>query len=802
MSLLKNNSEDIFSKYETKETIGRGTFGKVKLGININSKEKVAIKILEKRKIKNKDDSERVEREIEILKNTNNINIIKTNEIIETKENYYLIMEYCEKGELFNYIVRKQRLNDKESSYFYYQLIKGLEYIHSKKIVHRDLKPENLLLDKNNILKIIDFGLSNYFNNENNLLKTPCGSPCYASPEMVSGKKYNGFYIDIWSSGIILYAMICGFLPFEDKNNNVLFKKIANCKIDYPKFISKNAKSLLKKIIVNDPVKRIKIKDIQKEPFYLQGKEIFKEKHPDLFNEDDISEFDNNNNKDIQFIDNNIINDNIEVYKEKDLNKIDNVNNYVDNIKDVNLNDENNKNIINNVTEKEINNLQIYKTMKDENDISEKKDNNNKIEKKEGNKINNKDLNIEINNRNNEYLLKNKYKSNITQSTKDSIDTLNNKNNNIKINLYKEKIKPLSNLNTNNYLNNYQLKIQELKDSINNIDEENNNFLLRSYDNNLSKFKKNQRANTINSTSLKLYNDKKNNNNNNNKLNYKTENLKISLEDDFINKDHDTYKAFTTNYNYATIITNANSYKSSRIKTNNYFNNNNKIDFNYMKSYRPNLDYTTILNKFSSNNNNQPVSFLNKNTTTEHNIYKTDNDITKYLRNSAKNYNLNNNRNEYRFNNFSLSNNSIDNYNKNTNSLSLYNKRKNDINQISNKNSNNFLTNSTRFSSSLNGKNYNININLNVKNNNFDFLNKKNNTGNNNLYLKNNYRNSNYLNTDNNDKFSSQFNNKYNELLKNITNFKTKNMNLFLNNPQTSNHKFNQGNLIINSKYF
>ena len=114
MSLLKNTSDDIFSKYETKETIGRGTFGKVKLGINKKTKEKVAIKILEKRKIKSKDDSERVEREIEILKNTNNINIIKINEIIETKENYYLIMEYCEKGELFNYIVKKQRLNDKE----------------------------------------------------------------------------------------------------------------------------------------------------------------------------------------------------------------------------------------------------------------------------------------------------------------------------------------------------------------------------------------------------------------------------------------------------------------------------------------------------------------------------------------------------------------------------------------------------------------------------------------------------------------------------------------------------------------
>jgi len=813
MSLLKNTSDDIFSKYETKETIGRGTFGKVKLGINKKTKEKVAIKILEKRKIKSKDDSERVEREIEILKNTNNINIIKINEIIETKENYYLIMEYCEKGELFNYIVKKQRLNDKESSFFYYQLIKGLEYLHSKNIVHRDLKPENLLLDKNNILKIIDFGLSNYFNNEINLLKTPCGSPCYASPEMVSGKKYNGFFIDIWSSGIILYAMICGFLPFEDKNNNILFKKIANCKIDYPKFISKNAKSLLKKIIVNDPQKRITIKDIQKEDFYLQGKEIFKEKFPDFFVEDD---FENNFNNDINFNDNKFSNGNVnDNNKEKYLNKIEDIVNYVDN-NDSNFNDEKNKNIINKVNEKDINKLNVNQlSINHENDISEKKDmNNNKNKKNEENKINNKNLNIEINNINTDNLLKNKYKSNITQSTKDSNDTLSSKYNNTKINSNKDKLKTISNLNSNNYLNNYQIKIKELKDSINNIEEQNKNFLLRSYDNSLSKFKKSQRANTVNPTSLKLYNDKKTINNNK-LLNYKTENLKISIEDDFINKDHDSFKAFTTNYNnYATIITNTNSYQTSRLKTNNYFNNNSKFDTNnIMNSYRPTSNYNNLLNKISSNNNNQPISFLNKNTTTEHNIYKTDNDITKYLRNSPKNNNLNGIKNEYRFNNFSLSNNSIDNYSKNMNSFSLYNKRNNDINQISNKN-NNFLTNSTRFSSSLNGKNYNININqylnnnnndikktFNIKNNNFDLLNKKNNIGNNNLNLNSNYTNFKYLNTETNNKYDSNFMSKYNELLKSIGTFKSKNSNIFLNNHQISNHRPYHGNYFINNKY-
>ena len=148
-------------------------------------------------------------------------------------------MEYCEGGELFNYIVKNQRLSEEEAAFFYYQLINGLEYIHSLGIVHRDLKPENLLLTNDHLLKIIDFGLSNYFTNDadQKLLITPCGSPCYASPEMVAGKKYNGFKIDIWATGIVLYAMLCGYLPFEDKNNDDLFKKILECKVKYPRYI-------------------------------------------------------------------------------------------------------------------------------------------------------------------------------------------------------------------------------------------------------------------------------------------------------------------------------------------------------------------------------------------------------------------------------------------------------------------------------------------------------------------------------------------------------------------------------------
>ena len=152
--------------------------------------------------------------------------------------------------------------------HFFYQLINGLEYIHSLVIVHRDLKPENLLLTKDHLLKIIDFGLSNYFTkDQKDLLITPCGSPCYASPEMVAGKKYNGFKIDVWSSGIILYAMLCGYLPFEDKDNDILFEKILECNLVFPKFISKMGKNLIQKILVTDPDKRITIPEIKKHPF-------------------------------------------------------------------------------------------------------------------------------------------------------------------------------------------------------------------------------------------------------------------------------------------------------------------------------------------------------------------------------------------------------------------------------------------------------------------------------------------------------------------------------------------------------
>ena len=361
----KKMQNDFLSDYQIKETIGKGTFSEVKLGINKITKEKVAIKILKKKKIVNNAEKIRLEREINILKKINHINLIKTHKINEDSDNYYIVMEYCENGELFNYIVDRQKLDEEESSYFFYQLINGLNYIHHKNIVHRDLKPENLLLGKGNILKIVDFGLSNYYE-EDNLLSTPCGSPCYASPEMVCGNKYNGLLIDIWSCGIIIFAMTCGFLPFEDANNEILFKKIMKCKIDYPDFLTKNILDIMKRILIVDPNKRITIPEIKKHPFYLKGKSIFESKHKNLVCQVEkvIDDDEENEDKNKKNINNNIIEKiDINIKKSKSTNFLNNEN--------IDINDSDNNNILNNIQDKK-----KYKLLFDSNIIRKENDNN------------------------------------------------------------------------------------------------------------------------------------------------------------------------------------------------------------------------------------------------------------------------------------------------------------------------------------------------------------------------------------------------------------------------------------------
>lgn len=204
-------------------------------------------------------------------------NVIQLYEIIETEKELFMIMEYPNGGELFNYIVRHTRLQEKQACKFYQELIAGIEYLHQSGVCHRDLKPENLLLDYDQTLKIVDFGLSNMYE-KNQLLKTACGSPCYAAPEMIAGKKYHGIRTDIWSSGVVLYAMVCGYLPFEDPKTSNLYKKIMNAQYTLPKFLSSDCKDMLTRILNTNSEERYKISDIRGHPWTKRNKEILFEK--------------------------------------------------------------------------------------------------------------------------------------------------------------------------------------------------------------------------------------------------------------------------------------------------------------------------------------------------------------------------------------------------------------------------------------------------------------------------------------------------------------------------------------------
>ena len=178
-----------------------------------------------------------------------------------------MIMEFVSGGELFEYIVSKGRLHESEARKFFQQIISGVDYCHRHMIVHRDLKPENLLLDHNMHVKIADFGLSNMMM-DGEFLRTSCGSPNYAAPEVISGKLYAGPEVDIWSCGVILYALLCGTLPFDDEHVPTLFRKIKSGIFPIPEYLNKPVVSLLCQMLQVDPLKRATVEEIKKHEWF------------------------------------------------------------------------------------------------------------------------------------------------------------------------------------------------------------------------------------------------------------------------------------------------------------------------------------------------------------------------------------------------------------------------------------------------------------------------------------------------------------------------------------------------------
>ena len=592
---MSNSYADI-NNYEFQKTLGEGNFAQVKLSIFKPTGEQFAIKIINKTKLKQKMKNT-LFRETEIISKLKHPNIITVYQMIEDSDNFYIIMENCPKGELFDYIVKYQNLSENEASIFFYQLINGVEYIHSQNIVHRDLKPENLLLTENKILKIIDFGLSHPFDGTE-FLKTKCGSPSYAAPEIITGTEYDGFKTDIWCCGVILYAMVCGFLPFEGDNDTELFKSIIECNPEIPDELSKETKKIIRKIFTQNPNDRITIPEIKKTEFYLKGKQLFNIKYSKYskLNED---------KKNINFIKQFCTN-----LFEVESNEIDNKENKIENTID-------NNNIIT-IDEENNNYEEITLASGDEEDdkdndiINNKKGNDinifdiNKINKiKQAQTINVNKINIfnkECNDVSNENIEFNEKEKNIHLQTYGNVERTQMPKLKLKLNFNNLK----NNYNNNHIFNSFRKKL--IKDDL-------NQEIKQKYEN-YQKIMKTE-VNEYKIPFIKIPQNKEKNENNQRPINLNQNNNYNSLNNEHIikhkiNNDKNDLNQLTIQNNKDNLITN---YKSPNKNLILKLGNSNKIK-NILNSYHKSKKLIlgkspNYLQKFLTNftNKNQSTSF-------------------------------------------------------------------------------------------------------------------------------------------------------------------------------------------------
>ncbi|XP_058458351.1 uncharacterized protein LOC131434981 isoform X3 [Malaya genurostris] len=246
--------------YELDKTIGKGNFAVVKLASNVITNSKVAIKIIDKTCL-DEENLAKTFREISILKVLHHPHITRLYEVMESRNKIYLVTEHAARGEIFDHLVAHGRMKEEEASRVFSQIISAVDYCHCKGIVHRDLKAENVLLDNEMNVKLADFGFSNTFT-EGAPLRTWCGSPPYAAPEVFQGVEYDGPKSDIWSLGVVLYVLVCGALPFDGATLHDLRSVVVTGKFRIPFFMSQECEHLIRHMLVVEPEKRYTLRQI------------------------------------------------------------------------------------------------------------------------------------------------------------------------------------------------------------------------------------------------------------------------------------------------------------------------------------------------------------------------------------------------------------------------------------------------------------------------------------------------------------------------------------------------------------
>lgn len=262
----------LFNKYEIGKTLGQGNFAKVYHGRNVSTNENVAIKVIKKEKLKKERLMKQIKREVSVMSLVRHPHIVELKEVMANKAKVFMVVEYVKGGELFAKVA-KGKMKEEIARKYFQQLISAVDFCHSRGVTHRDLKPENLLLDENEDLKVSDFGLSALPDQRRSdgMLVTPCGTPAYVAPEVLKKIGYDGSKADIWSCGVILYALLCGYLPFQGENVMRIYSKSFKADYALPEWISPGAKNLIKNLLVVDPEKRFSIVDIMKDPWFQLG---------------------------------------------------------------------------------------------------------------------------------------------------------------------------------------------------------------------------------------------------------------------------------------------------------------------------------------------------------------------------------------------------------------------------------------------------------------------------------------------------------------------------------------------------
>jgi len=268
-------ADALTSKYDVGDELGRGAFSVVKVGTNRKTKDRVAIKIIDRNDV-GKDYEKNLRMEMDILRRVDHPNIIALHEMIEAGNKLYFVMELVTGGELFDRIVEKGSYSEEDAKVLVRKIVSAIDYLHKQNIAHRDLKPENLLvksIDDDTEVKIADFGLSKIIDKDK-MMQTACGTPGYVAPEVLNAEGYDK-EVDMWSVGVITYILLCGFPPFYSESVPEVFEQIMKAEYDYPEEywdeISAEAKDFIDHLLVVDVAKRLTAEQSLNHPWLRQS---------------------------------------------------------------------------------------------------------------------------------------------------------------------------------------------------------------------------------------------------------------------------------------------------------------------------------------------------------------------------------------------------------------------------------------------------------------------------------------------------------------------------------------------------